>query len=232
MRLFYFLLLVLMGNSLQAQTLQGIVTDKSTGKPVFPATVVNVRTQQTSLTDASGFYTIPAMQGDIIAFTCIGYKSVEKVKPPSVIVATLNVSLEHTEYELDEVTLRPGALTKYQMDSIERRQTYKTPLSRRPPSPIMSPVSALAEKFSKKAQRTYQFQEDYEVAEAQKFIDTRYNPTTVNAVTGLTGDSIAHFMYAYPMPYDFARTASALEIKMWVRENYKQWMRRPENNKN
>lgn len=228
MKLLCFFTALLFTIIVHGQTLQGVVTDKTTGKPIFPGTVVNVRTQQASLTDAAGFYTITAMQGDIIAFTCIGYKTVEKVKPPSVIIATLNVSMERTEYELDEVILRPGALTQYQFDSIQRAEIYKTPLQRKPPSPLMSPVSALAEKFSKKAQRIYQFQEDFVVAEQQKFIDTRYNPTMVSAITGLTGDSVAYFIYAYPMPYDFARTASALEIKMWVRDNYKQWMRKPE----
>jgi hypothetical protein len=48
----------------------------------------------------------------------------------------------------------------------------------------------------------------------------------VGTTTGLTGDSIGYFMYAYPMPYDFVHTATSLEMKMWIRYNYKQWIKK------
>jgi hypothetical protein len=34
-------------------------------------------------------------------------------------------------------------------------------------------------------------------------------------------------MNAYPMPYDFARVASELEIKVWIREQFKEWLKNP-----
>lgn len=209
-----------------AQSLQGIVTDAHTHKPLAGATIVNVISQQISYTDVNGFYTISARQSDVIAYTFIGYKSIEKVKPISVLVATLNVELERSAYDLQEVFLRPGKLTQYQIDSADRAVTYKLPLQRRPPSPIMSPASALAELFSKRAKRTYQFQQNFIAGEIEKFIDTKYSPELVTAITGLTGDSIGYFMYAYPMPYDYARNASNLEIKMWVRDNFKNWIKK------
>lgn len=227
MRLHYLaILLLFIPCYSSAQTLQGIVTDAATHKPMFPVTVVNVRTQKATYTDINGYYTLQAQQGDIIAFTCIGYKSEERIKPPSVLIANLNVSMERREYELKAVTTGPHTLTKYQADSIERKETYKLPLQREHPSPVMSPASAIAELFSKKAKRTYQFQEDFARSELNKFIDTRYTPDLVTTVTGLKGDSIGYFMYAYPMSYAFARAATPLEIKMWVRDNYKQWMRK------
>jgi hypothetical protein len=133
--------------------------------------------------------------------------------------------MERVEYQLPEFQVRPGHLTKYQLDSLERAVTYKVVLQRRPPSAFVSPVSALAEKFSKKAKRAYQFQKDFAAGEIEKFVDTRYTPDLVAELTTLTGDSIGHFMYAYPMPYDFARTATDLELKAWIRDNYKQWMK-------
>jgi hypothetical protein len=187
------------------QTVQGVVTDAATHKPIFPATVVNTRTQQVAYTNAGGNYVIGALPGDIIAYTCIGYKPEDRIKPQSVIVATINVEMVHVEYQLDVVHLGPGLLTRYQRDSIERKATYKSVLERKPPSPVMSPVSAIADKFSKKSQRAYQFQRDFAQAELQKFIDTRYTPSLVSSVTKATGDTVAWFMYYHPMPYDFAK---------------------------
>ena len=146
-------------------------------------------------------------------------------KPPSVLVATLNVTMEPSENELKEFTLHSGP-SQYQRDSAERRDIYKLPLQRRPPSAFVSPVSALAEKFSKKAKRTYAFQKEFEQGEVDRFIDTRYTTKLVAQMTGLTGDSAAAFMYANPMPYEYARNASDLELKMWIRSSYKQWVHR------
>jgi len=221
----YFLFLVIwVPFSGRSQTLQGTVTDFHTGKGLFPVTVVNTRTQEAVLTDIHGFYVVPARQGDLVAFSYVGYKTVKRIKPVSVIIATLNVSLEQTDLQLDEVRVLPG-LSKYQRDSAENVAIYKITLQRTPPNPFSSPIGALAEKFSKTAKRAYAFQKNFYAGETEKFIDTRYKPELVTQLTGLTGDSIGHFMYAYPMPYDYARSATDLEIKMWIRSNFREWIK-------
>jgi hypothetical protein len=206
--------------------MQGHVTDAATGKAMYLVSVLNSKSEQMATTDANGFYSIPAQQGDNIRFSCIGYKTIIKAKPPSVLIANADITMELAENDLKEFTFRASKMSKYQLDSIERQETYKTPLSRTRPNAASSPVSALAELFSKKAKRTYQFQEDFANGEIEKFIDTRYTPALVTKVTGITGDSIGHFMYAYPMRYDFARTATDLELKMWVRSNFKEWIKK------
>jgi hypothetical protein len=120
--------------------------------------------------------------------------------------------------------LRQSKWTKYQRDSAERVAIYRTPLGRTRPSAATSPFSAVAEMFSKKAKTVYEFQKTFAQGEAERFIDTKYNPAIVQKLTGATGDSIAHFMYAYPMPYDFARTCTDLELKMWIRSSYRKWL--------
>lgn len=204
--------------------MQGVVTDAATHKPLYPVTVVNLSTQAVAYTNENGLYTIIANQGDVVAFSYVGYKSIEKHKPPSVIIASINIQMERLEYQLQEFRFHLGNLTKYQIDSIDRAKTYKIPLSRTPPNPFASPASALAELFSKRAKRTYEFQQNFRNGEIEKFVDTRYTPELVTELTGFTGDTIGHFMYAYPMEYDFARLATDLEIKMWIRSNYRDWV--------
>lgn len=193
---------------------------------MLAVTVVNEHTQQGTTTDERGFYTLSAQQGDKIAFTYVGYKTIEKVKPLSVIVATLNVSMEAASNQLKEFTFKGDRRSQYQIDSAERKVIYHTVLTRKPPSPFNSPVSAIAELFNKKARMAYAFQKQFVADEENRFIDTRYTTTLVGQLTGLTGDSIAHFMYESPMPYDYARNASDLEIKMWIRNAYKEWKQR------
>jgi hypothetical protein len=130
-----------------AQTMMGRVLDLRTGKPLSPVTVVNIATQQATSTDDKGMYSIPANMGEVIAFTYIGYKTVKKTKPVSVIIATVDVGMEPADYLLPEFKVLPGNLTPYQRDSLERRSIYKVPLQRTRPT-VMSPASLIAEKFS------------------------------------------------------------------------------------
>ncbi len=183
------------------------------------------RTQQGTSTDEKGNYTLAAKPGDIIAFTYVGYKNRLLPCPDAILVATLNTELEPAEYQLEEFRLRPGHLTQYQMDSAERASIYKFPLLREHSSPVTSPVSAIAELFNKNSRRIFEFQKNFHAGETEKFIDTRYNPEIVEKLTGAIGDSIGHFMYACPMPYTFARTASDLELKMWIRDSYRKWVK-------
>jgi hypothetical protein len=226
MRQILFLLLLLVSFSSHSQTMQGVVTDAKTNKPLSAVTVVNVTTQQATSTDDHGNYSIEAKPGEMIAFTYIGYKTVQKIKPASVLIATVNVTMETTEYQLEEFRLRPGHLTQYQLDSVERTTIYRNPLGKTHPSVFTSPVSAIAEKFSPWAKRIYRFQQTFAEGEKELYINSRYNAKFVSAFTGLTEDSLGNFMNAYPMPYDFARAATDLELKMWIRNNYKAWMNR------
>ena len=54
--------------------------------------------------------------------------------------------------------------------------------------------------------------------------DSRYTPGLTRNVTRLTGDTLAHFMNAYPIEVSYVQSASELELMMWIRENYKDWV--------
>lgn len=225
MRRFLFIIATLFTLAAHAQSIQGTVTDAATGLPLFAVTVVNEKTQQGTTTDQNGFYVLAANTGETIAYTYIGYKTEERVKPMAVIITTMDIKLQPTNTQLKEFVFHGDRRSKYQIDSAERKVIYHTVLSRRPPSPFNSPVSAIAELFSKKAKMAYEFQKAYVVDEENRFIDTRYTPSLVTKLTGLTGDSMAHFMYAYPMPIMYAREASDLELKMWIRDSYREWIK-------
>ena len=91
----------------------------------------------------------------------------------------------------------------------------------------MSPVTSLYQQFSKKYKDLRKFQHQYADMEQQKFIDTKYTYDVVTEITKLTGDSAAYFMNTYPMEYNFARTSGALEIKLWIKHNFKEYISKP-----
>ncbi|MCB0700010.1 MAG: carboxypeptidase-like regulatory domain-containing protein [Chitinophagales bacterium] len=206
------------------QTLTGNVRDNQTGMPLYPVSVINIKTQAISYSNERGYFTIRAEAGEQIAFSFIGYKSKQITMPISVGTYNTEVKLEAVSYRLQEIILTPD-YTPYQRDSITRRQTYKTTLGTQHASPFNSPFSFVAEKVSRKSKRTFRFQKNFYTWEQQKFINTRYTPQLVEEMTGAEGDTIGYFMSANPMPYDYARAATELELKMWIRYHYRQWLK-------
>ncbi len=208
---------------IKAQILRGSVKDGATDVLLTAVKITNERTQQSVYTDTKGNYSLSAEKGDPVLFSLVGYQEQSYIVPASMGVAEMFISLFQLSYDLEEFTLR-NRFTAYQRDSMERRSTYQRALARRKGGGLMSPVSFVAEKLSGRSKRTFQFQKDFHHWEQEKFIDSRYTPSLVQSQTHLTGDSIAHFMNSHPMPFDFARAASDLELKVWVREQYKAWL--------
>ena len=226
MRYYFVILICLLSPAAYAQVVKGIVTNAQTGDPLAVVTVVNTVTQQAVYTDRDGEFIITAKSGQRLAFSYMGFKTQERLAPPAINIATMRIELEPLSVEMDELIVRPG-YSDYQLDSIKRRETYARVLALKKRTSIMSPVSLIGDKFSKRRKRAYAFQKSFNYWENQMFIDSRYTPELVNRMTGLTGDTLAHFMNANPMPVDYARTATDLELKMWIRNNYKQWLHNP-----
>jgi hypothetical protein len=81
--------------------------------------------------------------------------------------------------------------------------------------------SKMARKISGRDKKDKKFLATYRQMQSEKVVAIRYNPRVVASVTGLKGDLAASFINQNPMPEDFARTATELELKMWIRERYK-----------
>jgi len=216
--------LLFIASSVSAQVLRGTVTDAETNKPLYPVTVVDLDTRQNSYTDEKGNFAINVRPGDQIVFSYIGYKPQQRDIRFIAGDMQVAVKLQQINYQLDEFTVRPG-YTPYQIDSLQRRSTYQRPLGMANANPFNSPVSALAQLFAPVTKARRSFQRNYTKWESQLFVDSRYSPELVTQLTGLTGDSLGNFMNAYPMPYDYARSATELEVKMWIRYYYKEWMK-------
>lgn len=196
------------------------MVDDVTGQPLSFVSVVNIATQQMVYSDKDGAFSLTAGAADEIAFSLLGYQS-QKL-PAATVSKADKVQLRRKSIGLNEITVRPN-WTPYQADSFARARTYRRVLEYKPSGSVMSPVSALAEVFSKKKKQRLRFQKEFYRMEKERFSDTRYTPDLVAQLTQLEGDTLAQFMNHYPMPYDYSRAASDLEIKMWIRNNFKEW---------
>ncbi len=229
MRAAFFFILILLCGKAQAQiglsavsNVSGVVVDGATGAPLAAVAIVNIATQAGVYTDADGRYTIRAKGGEQLSVSYLGYKTATVTAGTGSDLAAQKIALSRLNYSMNEFIVRPR-YTDYQADSIRRYSTYERTLLRRHDGGVQSPISWIAEKVSGKSKAMFRFQKDFARMEDERYIDTRYGPELVAQMTGLTGDTLAHFMYAYPMDYEFARVAGELELKMWIRTNYKEW---------
>ena len=210
------------------QVFQGAVVDNSTHLPLAGVSVINISRQRSATTDANGGYVLQAGTSDSLSFFVEGYAPVSmrlRGAMDTIALTKLNVVLK--EFVLHK------SLTQYQQDSIERRKTYEDGFKREKIKPqytglaVNDLFSSIAQHFSYKDKLRRKFKKNFEEDEEQRFIDTRYTRQLTHDLTGLMGDELANFMNTYPMSYGFARSASDLEIKMWIRDNYKQHLKHP-----
>ncbi len=212
---------------MQAQSLKGIVTDGESSKPVAGAIVTNQATQQSTNTDEEGNFLLLARSGDIISVSFHGYHTIQRTATPGVL---MHFELRSISVKLPDYEVR--GLTPFQKDSLEMTELYSKELSKKKINPSVSfggglivsgLIGAPVQRLSRSYKRNKRFKENLKKDMEQKYIDTRYTPVLTSALTGLSGDSLGLFMNTYPMNYTFARTAGDLELKAWIRNNYKEY---------
>jgi hypothetical protein len=208
-----------------AQTLKGIIVDSKTGNPLSSVFITNMANLQSVYSDENGLFSIDGKAGEIIIFSIIGYKTIKLPMPPVLGTQRQKIQMQQLSYQLREFVFH-SKFTQYQLDSAERRSTYKLELET-PRASVMSPASFIAERFSKKSKQRWKFQKDFRQWESERFVSTRYTTELVHKLTGLNGDTLAYFVNIYPMPADFARAASDMELKVWIRYNFKDWQQHP-----
>lgn len=213
------------------QTVHGIVSDSEHDQPVVNATVVNKANGTAAITDADGRFSIAAQNGDVLRFAHMSYNA------NSVIVAAGNTADLRVKMVPNEVMLQRviiSSRTKYQKDSAERHEMYGHELNRtlvaKPKMTLGTGIGIaggfgwLADKITGNSKSAKRFRKGFASDDEVKFIDSRYNTDVVALIIDMKDpDSIATFINHYPMEYDFARAATELEIKAWVRANYREY---------
>ena len=225
-KLLFVLLSFIFGFQVDAQiVLKGTIIDSAKTNTINSVRVENLSTHQGDYSNADGFFSIEGKDGDYIIFSYLGFNNK---------VIRLNSSLNNSNQiikmsiktvGLKGVTIKQGP-TQYQTDSAKRADIYKDAFDYTQTKSAMSPITSLYQVFSKKHKNMRHFQDQIVDIEKQKFIDTRYSEALTAQMTGLQEDALIKFMQAYPMEVDFARAASDLEIKMWIKYNFQEYSKK------
>lgn len=211
-----------------AQHMSGTILDDLDNTPLQSAVILNKTTGISALSDQNGKYHLQVKYGDTLTVTLVSYESVRFTITETKQEFVRNIYLSPAADMLQ--TFEVNTLSPYQRDSLARRNLYNAPLSREWVSggrAVFSPMTALAQQFSRKAKQRRRFQLNYNDWENQRFIESRYTTEFVATVVPLRGDTLISFINTYPIAADFARAATDLELKMWIRYNYLEWEKDP-----
>lgn len=195
---------------------QGIVVDSASGEGMSKVSIENRNLSKGEFSDAEGRFRIWVREGDYLIFSNVGYKDAGLQVKAVHRTDAVRIVMKPRSVQLQDVTIKKG-YTPYQLDSIKRASLYEDAFTYKQQKSVFSPISAVHQKFSKKHKTMRRFQEQIRGMEADKFVDSRYNSTIVNSLMGWGDDSSAFFIRSNPMEYDFARTATELEIKLWIK---------------
>lgn len=202
----------------------GRVMDSLTQKALSPVRIENVTTHQGVSSKEDGSFSITCAEGEYLLFTHVGYKNVILKVKANMDLVQQRILMTFKPVDLKEITIKKG-LTEYQKDSLSRASLYKDAFDYKQTVSVMSPVTSVYQAVSKKHRAMRKFQDQIVDMEAQKFIDTRYTLELVRSLTKLDEEQAWAFMKACPMEYDYARGASDLEIKMWIKFKYQEYLK-------
>ncbi|MBL7719266.1 MAG: hypothetical protein JNL72_10560 [Flavipsychrobacter sp.] len=209
------------------QMVTGSVIEAKTYEPVGDVLIANKRTGESVRSDSAGRYSINAIEGDLLLYYRLGFYTrrenarITRGELPMVALTQSNT--------LQEVEIKAST---YQLDSLERSIIYRKPLNDANEKveahvgfgiAFSGLFGKLASILTGREKRVQRFKKQFISGEQEKFIATRYNIPFVMKVTKLSEEEAGTFINANPIPYDFVRAASELELQMWVHDRFVQY---------
>lgn len=216
----------------QAQVYRAHVVDINSHRPLNDVVILNLNTKMAAVTEANGSFTINGRPGDQLRFVHPGFADHFSYVTTRF---TDTIFMLEGSVTLQEVTVT-SELARFRKDSADRHIIYKRILEDANSKPRVGTVnggpnnfgvavgglfSELALRASGKKKAYRKFEKQMLQDEQERFIAIRYNPDLVMRTTGMDQTASEAFVRTHVMPIEFARQASDLEIKMWIRERWR-----------
>jgi hypothetical protein len=215
-RIISILLLIIISIPASAQKripVHGYLLDSNNYSPIKNGTVLNTNSNRSVTTNDKGIFSIPVSINDVLYFTADGYHF-DTFRYNMMMRDTIVVYMQQLANVLPGVTVRTQGYTKYQLDSIHRREDFLA-IAGGEKKPVASTATSgaglgidLDYLLSKKARVKRKAYKQFDEHEEEMYINSRFSPKIVHDYTGLTGDTLAHFMRLYTPSYEWLRDHS------------------------
>ncbi|WP_037360295.1 hypothetical protein [Asinibacterium sp. OR53] len=235
MRLLMISLLCGLGIAVSAQKtnlVYGYLKDSISAEPVVLASVTNMNTGTTVMTNYRGLFKLPVTENQVLSFGAIGYKfDTLRYNDRYISRDTLVILLPALRRNLGMVTVR-ATMSRYQVDSMQRRKDFLQDIVNYTIPTIAEANSGAGialniSRFSRHERSKRKAFAFYESTEKEAYINYRFNEKLVTAYSGLKGDQLYEFMQAHRPSYQWLRAHLTEEdLKYYINEQLKLFFKR------
>lgn len=222
------ILLLLTGIAAQAQKKNerwGYLRDSITREPIVLASITNLNTQTTVMTSASGRFKIDLQENQVLSFAAVGYYfDTIHYNKQFLLQDTLSLFLAPLAHSLGNVTVTARGMSRYQLDSIERRKEFLQDIVDYT-IPTVSKANSGAgialnlDRFSRHERNKRKAFSFFESNEKEAYINYRFPASVVTLYSGLKDAELQQFMQQYrPTSEWLRRNRSEEDIKYYINE--------------
>lgn len=210
----------------------GYLKDSINSEPVVLASVTNMTTGKTVMTNYQGLFKLAVSENQVLSMAAVGYK-----------FDTLRFDFRYTNKDTLVLLLPPlhrylGMVTvksyanQYQLDSMERRKDFLHDI-------VNYTIPAVSEsnsgagialnisRFSRHERNKRKAFAFYESTEKEAYINYRFTEKLVKEYSGLKGDQLFEFMQNHRPPYEWLRAHRTEEdIKYYINDKLKLFFKR------
>ncbi|HEY1019084.1 MAG TPA: hypothetical protein VGE25_08810 [Sediminibacterium sp.] len=236
MKPYIWILFLLSGTAAQAQKKNerwGYLRDSITREPIVLASITNLNTQTTVMTSASGRFKIELQENQVLSFAAVGYYfDTIHYNKQFLLQDTLSLFLSPLAHSLGNVTVTTRGLSRYQLDSIERRKEFLQDIVDYT-IPTVSKANSGAgialnlDRFSRHEKNKRKAFAFFESNEKEAYINYRFPASVVTQYSGLKDTELQQFMQQYrPTSEWLRRNRSEEDIKYYINEKLKLFFKR------
>lgn len=216
-------------NAQNKRVIYGYVKDSITHAPIVLASVKNINTNTTTMTNASGRFSITIGNNHILSIAAVGYyfDTLHYAASNHLSSDTLYPFLQPLSRDLGNVTVTARGMSQYQLDSIERRKDFLQDIVNYT-IPAVSQANSGAgvalniSRFSKHEKNKRKAHQFYEDNEKEAYINYRFNTNLVTSLTGFKDEKLRMFMQNHRPSYQWLRKHSTEEdIRYYVNDQLK-----------
>jgi hypothetical protein len=216
----------------QNKLVWGYLRDSATRLPIPLASVKNLSTGQTVMTNNDGRFRINLSKNQYLGFAAVDYHfDTLQYSAKRQGQDTLQLVLRPLAHSLGNVTVTARGMNRYQRDSVERRNEFLKDVGHM--QPVMAQpaygagVAISLDHFSKKEKNKRKSYDFYEENEKEEYINYRFPAELVTEFTGLKGEQLQDFMQRYRPEYEWLRKHTSEEdIKYYLNDKLKLYFKR------
>lgn len=235
MRSFIVFLLCLVSVTVSAQKksfVYGYLKDSTTAEPVVLASVTNMNTGKTVMTNYRGFFKIPVEVNQVLYFAAVGYQfDTTLYNQRYSDKDTLVFLLPALQRNLGTVTVT-AKVNQYQSDSMERRKDFLQDIGNYTIPAVAQANSGAGialnisrfSRYERNKRKAFAF---YESTEKEAYTNYRFTEKLVKQYSGLKDDQLYNFMQQYRPSYEWLRAHKTEEdIKYYINDKLKLFFNR------